>query len=250
MTIIAFNHYWVIRWPWLLVNLLVISFLTALSVWQWQRAAHKTEILDRLAHWQAQGALTVEGLASVPPSEIDGVSVRFFARWLSPIVWLLDNRTYQGRVGYDVVVPVVADGLAIPLLVNLGWVPAPEMRNQMPMVNIPAEFELNGVLRSGSRHLLLGQNIEQTGGWPQRIQQVDAGQLFAILPEEISGKYDKFYPGIVYQQKLSPFVIHYRPVVMPPEKHRAYSLQWALLALAVVVIAVIASAKKCEQKSD
>lgn len=247
MTIIAFNHYWVIRWPWLLVNLLVVSILVTLSVWQWQRASQKTEILERLAYWQSQGALNVDGLKAVPPEEIDGIGLRFSARWLSPVVWLLDNRIYQGRVGYDVVVPVVADGLAQPLVVNLGWVPAPAVRTEMPVVNIPATLELNGILRARSKGLLLGQNIEQTDTWPQRIQQVAIDQLFANLPEALNRRYEGFYPGVVYQQASSPFVIHYRPVVIPPEKHRAYSLQWALLALAVVVIVLVASARKCER---
>jgi len=250
MTIIAFNHRWVIRWPWLLVNLLVVSLLVMLSVWQWQRALHKTEILERLEHWQSQGALDVAALTAIPPEQVDGVSLRFPVRWLSPTVWLLDNRVYQGRVGYDVVVPVVAEGLQQPMVVNLGWVPAPAMRTQMPAINIPADFELNGVLRTRNKSLLLGQNIEQTSEWPQRIQQLALDQLFASLPAQSSRDYSMFYPGVVFQQESSPFVIHYRPVVMPPEKHRAYSLQWALLALAVIVIVLVASARKCEKNSD
>jgi cytochrome oxidase assembly protein ShyY1 len=249
MTIIAFNHRWVIRWPWLLVNLLVVSLLVMLSVWQWQRALYKTEILERLEHWQSQGALDTVALTAIPLEQIDGVGLQFPVRWLSPVVWLLDNRIYQGRVGYDVVVPVVADGLQQPVVVNLGWVPAPAMRTQIPYINIPAEFELNGVLRARNNSLLLGQNIEQTGTWPLRIQQLALDQLFASLPEASNRNYSMFYPGVVYQQESSPFVVHYRPVVMPPEKHRAYALQWALLALAVVVISLVASARKCEQTS-
>jgi cytochrome oxidase assembly protein ShyY1 len=33
---------------------------------------------------------------------------------------------------------------------------------------------------------------------------------------------------------------------MLPERHRAYALQWGLLAIAVLVIALAASAKKIE----
>ena len=35
-----------------------------------------------------------------------------------------------------------------------------------------------------------------------------------------------------------------RPVVLPPARHRAYALQWGLLALAVVAVALAASARR------
>ena len=50
--------------------------------------------------------------------------------------------------------------------------------------------------------------------------------------------------GLIYQQQASPFHIHYRPVVLPPARHRAYALQWGLLALAVVAVALAASARR------
>ena len=45
MTIIAFNRYWVIRWPWVLINFLAVSLLLGLSFWQWQRATEKIQTL-------------------------------------------------------------------------------------------------------------------------------------------------------------------------------------------------------------
>ena len=108
MTIIAFNHYWVIRWHWLLVNLLVVGILVGLSLWQWQRAQDKTNTLQRLAQWQAAGAVDAAALNRLPVAQVDGIALRFPVRWLAPAVWLLDNRIVNGRVGYDVVVPVIA----------------------------------------------------------------------------------------------------------------------------------------------
>mgnify|MGYP006199403153 CR=1 FL=1 len=42
-------------------------------------------------------------------------------------------------------------------------------------------------------------------------------------------------------QQGSPFVPHYKAVVLPPEKHRGYALQWFLLAVAVLGVALAAS---------
>ena len=46
------------------------------------------------------------------------------------------------------------------LLVNLGWVPAPSDRSQLPNPAIPAAMTLEGVLRMAPGGFLLGQNIE------------------------------------------------------------------------------------------
>jgi surfeit locus 1 family protein len=33
-------------------------------------------------------------------------------------------------------------------------------------------------------------------------------------------------------------------VILPPERHKAYAMQWFLLAIAVLVITLVASARK------
>ena len=240
MTIIAFNRYWVVRWPWVLINLLVLAPLLGLSFWQWQRAAEKTQTLARIANWQQQGAVDIARLAMINATGRDGVQMDFIGRWLAPMAWLVDNKMVNGRIGYDVVIAVedvsaVANSSA--LLLNLGWVAAPLQRDLLPAVNIPAELHVQGIFRTRITGVLLGTNIENKGVWPMRIQQVDLESLSVHLNRPL-------IPGLTYQEKNSPFLIHYRPVILPPERHKAYALQWFLLAIAVIVIALLASARK------
>lgn len=251
MTIIAFNRYWVVRWPWVLINLLVLALLLGLSFWQWQRAAEKIQTLARIADWQQQGAVDIARLSTINATRRDGVKLDFMGRWLSPMVWLVDNKMVNGRIGYDVLVAVEdtsatgsAQGSsqekATALLVNLGWVAAPLQRNLLPAVNVPAELRVQGIFRTRIKGVLLGTNIENKGVWPMRIQQVDVESLSVYLNRPL-------VTGIAYQEKNSPFLIHYRPVILPPERHKAYALQWFLLAVAVVVIALAASSRKHPQ---
>ena len=65
-----------------------------------------------------------------------------------PHVWLLDNQAVGGEIGYDVLIPVRAEGVSSLLLVNLGWVPRPLSREQLPNPVIPADLTLEGVLRT------------------------------------------------------------------------------------------------------
>lgn len=240
MTIIAFNRYWVIRWHWVFFNFLAVSFLLGLSLWQWQRAEEKYQTLSRITDWQSKSAVNIANLLTIDATQRDGVQLDFWGRWLSPRVWLLDNKMVDGRVGYDVVIAV--EDISLPqgspaVLVNLGWITAPYFRNTLPVFTIPETLHIQGIFRTATRGVLLGKNIEDNGIWPMRIQQVDTATLSGYINSALIS-------GLVYQEGNSPFAVHYRPVVLPPERHRAYALQWFLLAVAVVIIGLAASAHK------
>ncbi len=220
---------------WLCLTLTAFAILINLSWWQLSRASEKTAQLQRLAALQTAGALTPAQLATLEPAAIDGAPLNGEARWLAPYSWLLDNQIVGGQVGYDVIVPVQAKGLNQLLLVNLGWVAGGRDRRQLPLIEIPEQIQLDGLLRTEvSGLMLLGQNAEETGSWPMRIQQVDYGEL-----ARISGL--NLLPVLLYQQQSTEFISHYQPVVLPPEKHRGYALQWFLLAVAVVGVALAAA---------
>ncbi|MDP5188631.1 SURF1 family protein [Rheinheimera baltica] len=227
--IFAFNLLWVV------ITLTAFAILINLSWWQLSRAEEKTQQLQRLAQLQSNGALRGAQLNQLSETDIDGAPFQAQGRWLAPFIWLLDNQIVNGRVGYDVVVPVQAEGLSQPLLVNLGWLPATDRRDTLPHLQIPVSLKLDGLLRTQPDGLLLlGQNAENDGAWPMRIQQVSFAELSGI-----SGL--ALYPALLYQQQTSDFLPHYQPVVLPPEKHRGYALQWFLLAVAVIGVALAAS---------
>ncbi len=248
MTIIAFNRHWVVRWHWLLVNLIAVAILLSLSFWQWQRAAQKQQSLQMLAQWQMQKAFSLTELITDQSTALlssenlmarDGATVSFPARWLAPYVWLLDNQILKGRPGYDVIIPVQANNpentatnssaASSIVLVNLGWVAAPVQRTELPAIKMPAELIVQGVYRAQAGNFLLGKNLEDLGQWPMRMQQPDNKLLITYLP-------DSLIAGMIYQQRESPFAIHYHPVVLPPERHKAYALQWFLLAMAALLV--------------
>lgn len=237
MDIIALNRCWVIHLRWLLVTLMVVAALLGLAFWQLQRAAYKTELLQRFAQLQQSGAVNAQTIKNLTQELADGLQISASAHWLSPGIWLLDNQMLQGRIGYDVIVPMQLNTTGEIFLVNLGWVAAPMDRAQLPRVNVPTQFNLQGVLRVHPGGFRLGKNSEPNGRWPMRIQQIDIDELSAYLKQPL-------YSGIIYQLHNTPYVVHYKPVVMSPERHRAYALQWVLLAVAVIIIAFAASLKR------
>ncbi len=237
MHIIALNRCWVIYWRWLLVTIIVVVLLLALAMWQLSRATEKTQLLERLQQLQQAGAVSAQTLVDLTPAQADGLPITTQGQWVEPAIWLLDNQMLHGKIGYDVIVPVRLNATETTVLINLGWLAAPKDRAQLPEVNVPTQLVIQGIVRTRLGGFRLGKNSESQVQWPMRIQQVDVRELSASLKQPL-------YSGIIYQQQNTPYIVHYRPVVMPPERHRAYALQWALLALAALVIALVASAKK------
>ncbi len=218
------------RWTILAVFFTVAAFLllSKLSWWQWQRAEEKSAQLAQIAQWQQQDGVALATLAGL--NGLDGAPLQGEVRWLSPYSWLLDNQIVSGRVGYDVLVPVQAiTGSGPILLVNLGWLPAAADRSVLPSPEIPLVFQLNGVLRTEPRPFLLGSALEHAGQYPRRVQ--------GTVPQALATDSGLALADAVFYQQQTPFVSHYQPVILPPEKHRAYALQWGLLAVAVVFVA-------------
>ncbi len=228
---ICSNYLRRLGWVWLVPGLIMVAALVSLAIWQLHRAQEKEQMLEHIAQLQAKGADNAAGLEDLGPERADGLPVKFNGRWQAPIVWLLDNQIVEGQVGYDVVIPVQIPGRNNYVLVNLGWLPAPEARERLPRVEIPDLVAVNGIYRAHTSGLLLGENLEDKGVWPMRLQQIRSKSLAGYLSHPL-------FPGAIYQQQASPFKVHYYPVVLPPERHRAYALQWALLALALFIVLV------------
>ncbi len=236
MQIRLFNQIFMLRWWLVLITLAAFLLLIKLAWWQWQRSTEKEAQLQQIQSWQQQGPLSWSDAYQKSSAEIDGAPLQGVAHWLAPFVWLIDNQIWQGKAGYDVLVPVQLSHNTPVLLVNLGWVAAPAGRSQLPHIKVPAEFVLDGVLRTRLAGLRLGQNLEDQGQWPMRLQTVEPELLESQIGLQL-------YSGVFYQQQ-TPFIYHYKAVVLPPEKHRAYAVQWLLLAIAVLIVAMAASYQK------
>lgn len=249
MQFIVYHRRWSVRMHWLLICLLGFVLLCGLAMWQWQRAHEKQAVLDRIQQLQSQPPLRHLPNDHAKNNTIDGATLNFHARWLAPAVWLLDNQMHKGRPGYDVIIPVRPLSADQVVFVNLGWVGAPLARTELPPLEIPQELEIYGMLRTKLSNFRVGANTENQTTWPRRIQTIDINErknelIHALQFSPIGNNPQvqriklNLYSGMIYQTKNSPYQMHYQPIVVSPQRHRAYAAQWALLALALLVIAL------------
>ena len=212
-----------------------------LGFWQLDRASQKEQAL--LAFQQIE-QLDLSELLSSPIDEIHqfhGRKVEISGQIDTFNIWLIDNKTHNGRVGYSVVVNVAITGQNRTILMDIGWTPASKYREQLPTLQLPKNISVNAKIKSDSfeRFTLATSNndIPATTGKRQNVTRVQSYQ--DVIKDNLSTT----LPLIAFapSNTIDGMPQLYNPVVMPPEKHVAYAVQWFLLALASIIVFLFAS---------
>ena len=246
---------WQWNWKVLAFTLFFLPVTLTAGFWQLHRAEEKRAILAAQSALHANAPVAFAGVdnsngstgADSFPEHDDGtVAQRYLLVTATgevhpEQVFLIDNRVYGGRPGYEVLVPVkvVMDGgESLWLMVNRGWLAGGLDRSQLPVIppleGIPA---FTGYLyQPFGKHLVLAEDVWAGGVSPLVIQHFDHGKL----ERNLGGK---VYP---YSLRLeeSPnreLKINWIIVNVQPEKHTAYAVQWFAMAFALVILTVFAN---------
>lgn len=208
---------------------LAVAMMVALGNWQLNRMHEKQDRLDSIAQKQQLGAVDLSTLLSTVEDTRD-YPVKFVASLYPERMMFLDNRLHQGRAGYEVLVPASTDNGW--LLVNLGWVAAENERSALPKVTLPqGMMTFEGFVHLPQKNVMVTETAQIGDAFPLRVQQIDVPLLASLVGKSL-------LPMVV--QVTSPadarFIRDWQPVVMPPEKHLAYAVQWFALAFAAFLI--------------
>lgn len=223
--------------------LLTMVFLVTLGFWQLQRAAEKSKIQKTEASFAKRAAIPWSPAMTYPKAYQSVI----ITGTLLPYTLFLDNQHYQHQFGYHVLSPLqIKDGKV--LLVDRGWIRGDPSRRQYPNPAV------------GSR-----PNLRTDVGWVLTQQQEWLGQVYFPSKNnwdlgqwiEKEGKdfavIEKIDPQLIahlLQKSVYPFIIrlgegeangferawHTELVSMSPARHKAYALQWFVMAFVVLVI--------------
>lgn len=160
-------------WPTLAAALLIPLFLAA-GQWQWNKAALKAERQQQRDERSAQPPL------ALPATRVEAEALsdrRIFAvgSYEPQFQILIDNRTYNGQAGYQVVTPLRIDDSDVRVLVNRGWIPAPAERRELPVFETPTgRVRVSGVaIVPPARFFSLGSSSDPGHGWQSVWQHLD-----------------------------------------------------------------------------
>jgi surfeit locus 1 family protein len=211
----------------------LVPVLVGLGVWQLERAEWKQGLIDTHKDRTGRARAPLE-LLHAKGDEVEYRAVAALGAYDLEHQLLLDNRTFNGQAGYHVLTPLKLTDSGSMVLVNRGWVPVGPDRSVLPELPGPADIlVVNATIKLPPRQLFrLGKEEEAATGWPRVVQQVEIPQL-----EELLGYRLLPYILLLDRKDEYGFSRDWQPVYgVPPDKHRAYAMQWFTLALVLLLI--------------
>lgn len=210
----------------ILFTVAVLVTLVKLGLWQMSRAQEKETLSSALKYRSEQMYYSLASL----PSDPRWYSLTLRGEFEHSKAVLLDNQLYRGRPGYHVLYPFVADNGWV--LVNLGWIAAPDYREQIPVLpEHHGELRISGVIALPSSLLELS-SVPLGSDWPLRVQNLHIDKLSEKMALPLRPWVLQIDPDNPVAQQQT-----WTPVVVGPQKHYAYAVQWFLMALAITGLA-------------
>ena len=206
-------------------GLAFIGAFISLGLWQLDRAAEKTALLEL---FEDGGGYTeppnFSSLEAFDRIEVPG-------RYRPDRQVLIDNIPMDGRLGYYVVTPFEPSTNDPLLLVNRGWVPKGRGISELPDTNVATEFtSVRGLVGHLPRVAIRpGEAFAEHGPWPRVALYPTADEVAAELQEAV-------LPVVLLLAPDAPdgFVRNWQPNVSGPMTHYSYAFQWFAMTAAVV----------------
>jgi surfeit locus 1 family protein len=214
------------------------ALFICLGVWQWQRGVARQEEWLRFARGSdALVSLGDRDLAAVPlfqrlsvTGTLDGAHQ-----------FLLDNRSFRGTAGYEVLTPLTRTSGGT-LLVDRGWVAFTGSRRALPDIALAdaGVLTLTGrAARLPSAGLAAGRAAPNPADpWPKVTSYPSAAQLATALGAPLPAR-------IVLLDAQAPhgYVRDWQPPGISPLRNFSYAIQWWCFAVLTVVVWAVMSRK-------
>ena len=230
-----------------LISALVILLCCGLSHWQWQRASEKKAILKAYQQQPfVSQALWFAEKASFYRKTHPYVSL--LGHYLNKKTIFLDNQMVHHKPGYDVLTAFETKDQHV-VWINRGWIRASHNRKYLPVVS-----DVNGTVTLNAMAVPLKKNRFRIGSvqdpsYPKRFQILDPETLdryaqnssahtnndaqrdtLQLKRKEVRKPSNVDSVMILQSGQPGALFYHYRLVVLPPERHIGYAIQWFLLA--------------------
>ena len=208
-----------------LFAIIALAICLKLGFWQLARAEQKRQLLNT-----PQTIITT--LEGITPTNVHQ-PIKLTGTFDNQHPILLDNQVQNKQAGYHFYLPFISQNNTI--LVNLGWIPSPAQRSQLPeLIHFTEQYAISGTLSfAQGSPLLLGDNAVMTEQGILRVQKTVISDIQTHLPYPIA----PLLLQLDSDNKIG-FNNNWTIAVMPPEKHLAYAAQWFALAAAIFVISL------------
>ena len=222
-------------WPLWLFTLFFLPLLLSLGVWQLDRAEQKRHLQTHIDQQRQQPAVPLAELQ--PTTGLAWRSLLLTGQFDPQRIWLLDNRTRNGRAGVEVLQLFHDQPSGLHLIINRGWLPWPD-RRQMPAVPSPeGQLQLRAEALPDPEP---GFRLSSAAGdgWPRLITQIDLPALTHQAGVELTPWTARLQPGSAAALQLQWPILS-----MTASKHTGYAVQWFALAVALLILFIWAGSR-------
>lgn len=219
----------------------LFPFLIALGLWQLEREQQKI-VTEKV--YETRNASEPIDVSSIDwaSSDLNWIAVTATGFFDNTRQLLLDNRILNSVVGYEVLAPFYTDGRV--LLVNRGWIAQGQSRQSLPELALTEDrVTITGhIYVPDGELMILGAEEAVTESWPKVIQSVDIQTLSSVMDEA-------FETHVVRLDENSTAVLqtNWTAINMRPEVHRAYAVQWFVMASVLMFLYLFFSIRKLER---
>lgn len=228
-------------WRMTLFTAAFLPFLISLGMWQLDREQQKKDVETLYKIRSSSDAVDISSI-DWTHNDLNWAAVVATGYFDSQRQLLLDNRILNSVVGYEVISPFYTEQGA--LLVNRGWVAQGSSRQSLPDVELTEEqiTIVGHIYVPDGELMILGAEEAATEIWPKVIQSVNISELGKSMNEE-------FKPQLIRLNQNSEAVLetNWTAINMRPEVHRAYAVQWFLMALVLIFLYLFFSIRKLEK---
>jgi surfeit locus 1 family protein len=221
------------------LTVVLCALFVFLGRWQWHRGNDRQAAWDRFA----RGADTIVPLGAQHLSSVAQFQrVSLQGRYDESHQFLLDNRSYEGRPGYEVLTPLLRAAGDIAL-VDRGWVPFSGSRARLPGVAIQSHGEVTvtgRVAKLPSAGLASGRAPPlREGPWPKVTSFPTMNELSAAFGAPLE-------QPIVLLDPHAPdgYVRDWHPPGLEPARHYSYAIQWWTFGAVLLFLWVRLSLRK------
>ena len=212
-----------------------LPVLLLLGSWQISRGMEKQEI------WNLNNlnkSLPVMSEQEALSSSFEKVVYRsiFLEGSFGKESYLLDNRLYRQKAGYEVFSTFNTENNNT-YLVNRGWISKEEFDAQEALIK--SRITIEGIYSPFRRFGLNLSNEYAVAGWPKKVQELTYEQAVLELGTEVKD---------VVIQLSAGSVGAYEPIWLPtefkPSRHYGYAVQWFGLAVVLTILYIYFGLKK------
>lgn len=224
-----------------LIALACIVIMFLLGFWQLDRKSQKEQRLAQIDQRKAVNALTLAEVVDAPEDFVDFPVIVMGE--LRKQTFFIDNRLKNGAAGYEVLAPVQTNYGTV--IINLGWVPGTGLRSELPPVSLPNDNQFTGVIYVPSDNVMVSETNVDYGRFPALIQQIDFAEIAKHLGRDVLP-----FTVRLADDGGADFIRDWQVVVMAPERHLGYAIQWFGLGIAALTIFLLTILKSMQAREE